>query len=606
MSHEHEQPSAGEHAHPAPTERDARRAEVHERIAAHGGLDEGIARQVAKETGVPEAEVFGVASFYHLLARPDRMVRVCTGLSCRMAGADEVLAAAEAAGMPCEGVSCLAGCDVPPAVLRLRRVLPHVTVDDVTRADGDWTKLTSRAAEAMTAAAEAGAANRARGAAPSGGSGAPAGALSGAAGAASDPEWRGHVGPERDDPEHLALNLHGALDRSGAAFRKAQAMGPEALFDELEAAGLQGRGGAGFPAHIKWRGVHGQPETLRYVVLNADEGEPGTFKDREVMLRRPDRILEGLAIAAAATGAHDVYLYLRGEFEVPWGVIEREIAAVAELGLYPGIRFHMHAGQGAYICGEETALIEALEGKRGMPRLKPPFPVEIGLWGKPTLMHNVETIACLPSLVERGGAWFRALGRAEAGSKLYCVSGHVERPGTYELPLGVTLDELVEAAGGYVGELKAFSPGGASSGFLPASMRALPLDFKTLGGLGSMLGSAGVVVLNDTVSIPWAVEQQLRFFEDESCGQCAPCRIGTFYLRTMLQKHNAQQTTPHGKPLDKVADAAWQMNEGSICGLGQAASLPLTTALQHFGEEFGPAGGGASGRGPSGPGGGPG
>lgn len=546
--------------HPAPSEKDARRAEVHERIQALGGLDAGVARQVARDTGVPEAEVYGVASFYHLLSRPAQKVRVCTGLSCRLAGADDVLAAAKAAGMPCEGVSCLAGCDVPPAVLRDRRVLPSVTVADVTAADGDWTKLNSAAAAHMTALPP---------------------------GPGLDPEWRGAVGPERDDPEQLALNLYGAPDRSGAAFRKAAQMGSAAIIEALEQSGLQGRGGAGFPAHIKWKGVVGQAETLRYVVLNADEGEPGTFKDREVLLRRPDRVLEGLAIAAAAVGARDVYLYLRGEFGVPWGVIEREVADALAADRFPGVRFHMHAGQGAYICGEETALLEALEGKRGMPRLKPPFPVEVGLWGKPTLMHNVETIACVPSIVERGGAWFKALGRDEAGSKLYCVSGHVVRPGTYELPLGVSLDELVEAAGGYVGTLHAFSPGGASSGFLPASMRALALDFKTLGGVGSMLGSSGVVVLNDSVDMAWAVEQQLRFFEDESCGQCAPCRIGTFYLRTMLGKHRAGERTEGGRPLDKVADAAWQMNEGSICGLGQAAALPLTTALQHFPEAFG-------------------
>ena len=340
--------------------------------------------------------------------------------------------------------------------------------------------------------------------------------------------------------------------------------------------------GAGFPAHIKWRGVRGQAEQVRYVVLNADEGEPGTFKDREVMLRRPDRVIEGLAIAAHTVGAQDVYLYLRGEFEVPWKAIERAIETLSDA--FDGIRFHMHAGQGAYICGEETALIEALEGKRGMPRLKPPFPVEKGLWQKPTLVHNVETIACLPAILARGGPWFENLGRTEPGTKLYCVSGHVARPGTYELPLGVSLDELVEAAGGYVGNLKAFSPGGASSGFLPASERTRPLAFKSLGEAGSMLGSAGVVVLNDTVDMRTAVLDELRFFEDESCGQCAPCRIGTYYLRESLARH--MSGTGDADHLAHVADAAWQMNEGSICGLGQAAPLPLTSALQHFPEDF--------------------
>ncbi|MFT7461847.1 MAG: NADH:ubiquinone oxidoreductase subunit F (NADH-binding) [Pseudohongiellaceae bacterium] len=535
---------------PTPAEDHARRrAEVPERLEELGGLAPGVARQVSRDTGVPEAEVYGVATFYHLLARPDRKLRVCTGLTCRMAGADQVLAAAGQARLPVEGVSCLAGCDRPPAVLRDRRVLPEVSVADIERAGDDWSTLTC-------------------------------------AGDPGDAPWNGAIGPEHDDPERLVLNMAGTPETDGSAFRRAAEMGPEALFDAIETAGLQGRGGAGFPAHIKWRAVARQPEQKRYVVLNGDEGEPGTFKDRELLVRRPDLVIEGLAIAAAATGAADIYVYLRGEFGVPWEVIEKEIARVTEAKLYGDLRFHMHAGQGAYICGEETALIEALEGKRGMPRLKPPFPVEVGLFGKPTLMHNVETIACVPAIVHRGGTWFSALGRSEAGTKLYCVSGHVKRPGTYELPLGVTLDELVEAAGGYVGELKAFSPGGASSGFLPASMRTVPLDFKSLADAGSMLGSAGVVVLNDSVSMPWAVRQQLRFFEDESCGQCAPCRIGTFYLHKMLARHTAGETISGASPLDKVADAAWQMNEGSICGLGQAAALPLTTALQHFPEEF--------------------
>ncbi len=520
---------------------------IPDRILEAGGLKDGVARQVSRETGVPEAEVYGVGSFFHLLEDADSKVRVCTGLSCQMAGAQHVLEAARAAGMPAVECSCLAGCDVPPAVLRDRRVLPAVSLDDVRGAGGDWTRLVSSAAPA------------------------------------DDTVWMGAVGPERDDLDTLAVNLLGQPDSSASAFRRARELGPEGIIAAIEASGLQGRGGAGFPAHIKWKGVRGQAEETRYVVLNADEGEPGTFKDREVLLRRPDRVLEGLAIAAHAVGAREVYLYLRGEFEVVWGVVER---AIEEMGpRFDGIAFHMHAGQGAYICGEETALLEALEGRRGMPRLRPPFPAEVGLWGKPTLVHNVETIACVPSIVERGGEWFKKLGRVEPGSKLYCVSGHVRRPGTYELPLGVTLDELAEAAGGYDGTLKAFSPGGASSGFLPASERTRPLAFKPLAEAGSMLGSAGVVVLNDTVDMPWAVAHQLRFFEDESCGQCAPCRIGTRYLREALERHSAGNG--EGKDaLEKVADAAWQMNEGSICGLGQAAPLPLTTALEHFPDEF--------------------
>ena len=515
---------------------------IPEALQAAGGLREGAAAQVAASTDTAEAHVYGVGSFYHLLARPEAKLRVCTGLSCLLAGAQEVLDAAEAAGLPVEGCSCLAGCDVPPAVLKGRRVLPWVQASDVDFAAGDWQQLRSARVPV-------------------------------------EDQWSGTCGPKAR-PDKLALDLLGGRDYSGAAFERARALGADALVQALEDSGLQGRGGAGFPAHTKWRSLLSQAELTRHVVLNADEGEPGTFKDREVLMRRPDLVLEGLAIAAEAVGARDVWLYLRGEFELPKRSLQNALANFRENDALEGIEFHFHDGQGAYICGEETALLEALEGKRGMPRLKPPFPTECGLWGKPTLIHNVETIACVPPIVQRGGAWFRALGKTEAGSKLYCVSGHVARPGTYELPLGVCLDELVEAAGGYVGELKAFSPGGASSGFLPASERQRPLSYKALAEVGSMLGSAGVVVLNESVDMRWAAMHQLRFFRDESCGQCAPCRIGTEYLYESVKEGGSVKSLAH------VADAAWQMNEGSICGLGQAAPLPLTSAMKYFPEEF--------------------
>ena len=225
-----------------------------------------------------------------------------------------------------------------------------------------------------------------------------------------------------------------------------------------------------------------------------------------------------------------------------------------------------------------------MEGKRGMPRMKPPFPVEVGFRGKPTLIQNVETIACVPAILERGGAWFRGLGRTEAGTKLYCLSGHVVRPGVYEAPMGVSLHELLALAGGVDGTLKAYSPGGASSGFLPADRADLPLDFKALAAAGSMLGSAGIVVLNTTADMVEAALSQAVFFEDESCGQCSPCRIGTRVLRRALERYRES-----GDPavLAEVDEVAWGMGEASICGLGQAAPLPLTSALQHFPAEFG-------------------
>ncbi len=524
------------------------KAELLERLAAAGGLKAGSATEVARQLGLPEAEVYGAGSFFHLLSDPETKLRVCTGLSCAMRGARDLLAQAQAAGMPVAECSCLAACDRAPALLRERSVLVDVKPEDIAQAEGKWQAVQ---------------------------------------GAELSEDWVGAIGCGEAVSSHLPIDLAGEMDVSGSAYRRAETLGAEAVIAALDEAGLQGRGGAGFPAAIKWRGVRAEPAAPHYIVLNADEGEPGTFKDRELMLRRPDKVIEGLAIAAMCLGAEDVYLYLRGEFRGPWLALERAIAAFAEAGLFPGIHFHLHAGHGAYICGEETALLEALEGKRGMPRLKPPFPTQHGLWGKPTLIQNVETIACVPAIVMQGGSWFRALGKTEPGTKLYSISGDVARPGTYELPLGISLDELAQAAGGYLGTLMAFSPGGASSGFLPASERGRALDFKGLAAAGSMLGSAGVVVLNSANSMIDAVREQLVFFENESCGQCAPCRVGTRFLREALDRKLRGESSQQS--LAQVAEVAWEMNEGSICGLGQAAALPLTTALNHFPKALGSA-----------------
>jgi NADH:ubiquinone oxidoreductase subunit F (NADH-binding) len=525
---------------------------VPDRVLEHGGLRDGVARQVARDTGVPEADVYGVASFFHLLSDPDIKLRVCTGLTCRLNGAQALLDQAIEAGMPAAECNCLAACDRPVAVLRDRTTLPDITAADLTAAAGDWTQVRSAAVT-------------------------------------DEHTWRGYVFPAISDPERCAVDLAGQLDYSGDGLRLAAEFGADKVLEHISASGLQGRGGAGFPAGIKWSAVHKEPGDTKYIVLNADEGEPATFKDRDVMMCRPDRVIEGLAIAARTVGAVDIYLYLRGEFQGPWRALETAIKTFEDNGLTDGLNFHLHAGHGAYICGEETALIEALEGGRGMPRLKPPYPTQFGLWGKPTLVHNVETIACVTPILQRGADWFRDLGRTGAGSKLYCISGHVERPGTYELPLGVTLDELVEAAGGYIGQLKAFSPGGASSGFLPATERGRALDFKALSEVDSMLGSAGVLVLNDTVDMPSAVKAQLEFFKTESCGQCAPCRIGTrFQERALDRLMNAvkQASDEVGAITEQIEDVAWEMNEGSICGLGMVAALPLTSAMRWFPKEF--------------------
>ena len=533
---------------------ESRKSMVPEMVLEQGGLREGVSREVARETGVPEAEIYGVASFFHLLNDPDIKLRVCTGLSCRIEGAQALLEHAKAAGMPAAECSCLAACDRPVAVLRDRTTLPDMTIQDIDDAQGDWEKVRSSTIE-------------------------------------DEHTWSGYVYPTSPSPDTCAVDLAGEQDYSGRGLELAAELGAVKVIEQISESGLQGRGGAGFPAGFKWRAVHKETRTPKYVILNADEGEPATFKDRDVMMYRPDRVIEGLAIAARTVGADTIYLYLRGEFQGPWRALEKAIAEFERRGLIDGLHFHLHAGHGAYICGEETALIEALEGKRGMPRLKPPYPTQHGLWGKPTLVHNVETIACVPPILHRGAQWFSDLGRTGAGSKLYCLSGHVARPGTYELPLGVTLDELVEAAGGYIGEMKTFSPGGASSGFLPASERGRPLDFKALSEVDSMLGSAGVVVLNDTIDMPSAVKAQLEFFRMESCGQCAPCRIGTRFQERALDRlmdsvHQAAKDV--GTIKEQIEDVAWEMNEGSICGLGMVAALPLTSAMRWFPEEFVP------------------
>ena len=495
----------------------AQRFKVLELLEHHGGLKPGVVERVSVETGVPAADVYGVATFYTLVARPDANVRVCQGLSCKLGGADELMAKLDADGTKYEAVSCLGACDRPPVAIDAGLELATVG--------------------------------------PPG-------------------------GMTPDDPE-LPMNLAGRDDPSWPAFAAARELTSEAIVAQVDASGLQGRGGAGFPAAFKWKAVAGHASTTRYLVMNADEGEPGTFKDRALMVHRPHRVLEGLAIAAWAIGATRAFIYIRGEFPDARRALSAALKETSADLDWLEIEFVM--GHGAYICGEETALLEAIEGRRGMPRLKPPYPTDKGLWGQPTLMNNVETLACVPSIIRRGGEWFRGLGRTEAGSKLYCVSGHVERPGTYELPLGVTLDELVAAAGGYVGTPKAFSPGGASAGFLPMEHRAVPLDFRSLVGVGSMLGSAGVVVVNDTVPMPEAVRWQQVFFEDESCGQCTPCRVGARMQRRAVDAYLGGDASA----LEHVDDVHWEMDAGSICGLGMTASLPLQSAIKHFPDEFG-------------------
>jgi formate dehydrogenase beta subunit len=353
------------------------------------------------------------------------------------------------------------------------------------------------------------------------------------------------------------------------------------LIGIMEASGLRGLGGAGFPAGRKWRFVRQEPAP-RLMAINADEGEPGTFKDRYYLERDPHRFLEGMLIAAWAVEATDVYIYLRDEYPGLHKVLSDEIEQVRAAGLDAVTKIHLRRGAGAYICGEESAMLESIEGKRGEPRHKPPFPSQVGLFGRPTLIHNVETVYWVRDIVEKGADWFTGEGRhGRTGLRSFSVSGRVKEPGVKLAPAGITAQELIDEycggmADGHV--LKGYLPGGASGGILPASMADIPMDFDTLNEHGCFIGSAAVIVLSDQDNIKDVVRNLMRFFEDESCGQCTPCRVGTEKaLRLMEQPHW------DGALLEELSAT---MMDASICGLGQAAPNPLLMVLKHFKEEL--------------------
>jgi formate dehydrogenase len=345
----------------------------------------------------------------------------------------------------------------------------------------------------------------------------------------------------------------------------------------LDDSGLRGLGGAGFPTGRKWRAVRSEPAP-RLMVVNGDEGEPGTFKDRHYLNTDPHRFLEGTLIGAQAIEAEAVYIYLRDEYPLARAILAREIEKLPPGG--PPI--HLRRGAGAYICGEESSLLESLEGKRGLPRHKPPYPFQIGLFGRPTLINNVETLYWVRDIVEKGNAWWSAQGRnGRTGLRSYSVSGRVREPGVKLAPAGVTIRELIEEFCGGMQDghrLRAYLPGGASGGILPAAMDDIPLDFGMLEKHGCFIGSAAVVVLSDQDDIRGAALNLMRFFEDESCGQCTPCRVGT-QKAVMLMR----QPVWNRELLDELSQV---MRDASICGLGQAAANPLTCVMRYFPEEF--------------------
>ncbi len=493
---------------------------------------------LAHEMNLPLAEVYETATFYAhfdvvLDDGPvaDLTIRVCDGLSCELMGAQDLMAglAARYAGQSFRVVRapCMGRCEKAPTVEVGHRHVDRASVDTVA------------------AAVDAG---------------------------DTHPEVSPYVSLD-------AYRAEGGYELLGSCLggdRRA-----EDIIAILKDSGLRGLGGAGFPAGMKWEFVR-KEAAPRLMAVNADEGEPGTFKDRYYLETDPHRFLEGTLIGAWAVEAEDVYVYLRDEYPAIRIVLLEEIARLEDAGLAPHCRIHLRRGAGAYICGEESAMLESIEGKRGLPRHKPPYPSQVGLFGRPTLIHNVETLFWVRDIVERGAEWFKGEGRnGRHGLRSFSVSGRVKEPGVKLAPAGVTIRELIEEfcggmADGHV--FKGYLPGGASGGILPASMDDIPLDFGTLETHGCFIGSAAVVVLSDHDDAKAAALNLMRFFEDESCGQCTPCRVGTEKaVRLMSEK------TWDPSLLEELSGA---MADASICGLGQAAPNPLRCVLKHFPEDL--------------------
>jgi len=377
----------------------------------------------------------------------------------------------------------------------------------------------------------------------------------------------------------------------------AEKIPPESVIEEVKISNLRGRGGAGFPAGLKWSFMPRNYPGQKYLVCNSDESEPGTCKDRDILRFNPHALVEGMAIAGYAMGATVGYNYLRGEFmDEPFTRFEaalKEAYAEGYLGrniLGSGVDFHIysHLGSGAYICGEETALIESLEGKKGLPRFKPPFPAIYGLYGKPTTINNTETLASVPSIMRNGGKWFLELGRPNnGGTKCFSVSGHVNQPGNFEVPLGTPFRDLLEMAGGVRDgrKLKAVIPGGSSVPVVPGEvMMQTDMDFDSVQKAGSMLGSGAVVVMDETTSMVSMLRRIARFYYAESCGQCTPCREGTGWLyRVLCRIENGEGTL---EDLDLLKDVADNIEGRTICALGDAAAWPVQSFLKHFRDEF--------------------
>ncbi len=487
---------------------------------------------LADELRLSQTEAYEVATFYHHFdvvkegetPPPPLTVRVCDGITCEMMGANDLLQSLQSAlgeNIRVIHAPCVGACDKAPCAVVKQNQIWQATTDDVCAAiDADSIY--------------------------------------------------------QDVPEYAGLLTYVA----GGGYRVfEECLDGKRTRDEVRAhiaaSGLRGLGGAGFPAGTKWEFLEDTPKP-RYVAVNADEGEPGTFKDRYCLETDPHRVLEGALIAAWAIDAEAIYIYLRDEYPAAREILQHEIEALAEAGRTGGIAIHLRRGAGAYICGEESAMLESIEGKRGLPRNRPPFPAQAGLWGQPTLINNVETLYWVPEILLHDEGWYEDAGRPH----FFSVSGRVKSPGVKLAPAGVTARQLIEDHCGGMQDghtLFAFLPGGASGGLLPADKADVPLDFGSLADLGCFIGSSAVVVFSDKDDVRAVCRNLLKFFEDESCGQCTPCRVG---CEKMLKLIDAPvwDAALMGELAEAMADA-------SICGLGQAAPNPVLSALRFFGKD---------------------
>lgn len=525
-------------------------AELNRLQEARGYLPDGDLQEFSARTGVPLYRIEEVASFYPHFRRtpPPRVeVAVCRDVACFLADGDrfaarvkERLAGDE--GIEVHEVSCLGRCDSAPAALVGGVPVGGATPEEAARCARDPAALRARAPRRSRRA------------------------------------WR--TDPYADPAD--AYSIYREWTKRPAEKAAAE------VIAALKAADLRGMGGAGFPTGKKWEIVRGEPGTPKYVVCNADESEPGTFKDRVILEQLPHLVIEGMCFAARVVGAERGWIYLRHEYGPEAETTRRAIEDARERGvLGDGFDVELFISPGGYILGEETALLEALEDRRGEPRNKPPYPGQKGLWGKPTVVNNVETLAFVPAIARGGAEWWAAQGtRGHAGLKFMAVCGHVERPGVYEIPMGTTVAELIERAGGVKGgkRLKGFSPGGASSNFLPAEKADVEIDFDSIRDAGSMLGSGALLVVAEGTDMIEVAANVVRFFRNESCGKCVPCRVGTQKVVRMLEEILAGKGD--GTLLEVLPGLEETLVQTSICGLGQVAVNPLTSSLRYWKDEM--------------------